>query len=103
MPRRTKPCPVTITEHARERYQQRGGAGRLTAALVRRRLLVWLRIGLPTGPGASVRVPLDGRLAAVLVPNSGQEPPGYTVVTVEVMHDEDGAGKGTFEEALPSA
>lgn len=81
MPRtRRKICRVFLTEHARQRYQERGGGqGELTAGEVRRRLLGMLPAGAEVR-NMAVEVPLGNGLVAVCVPELG----GYwSVVTVE--------------------
>lgn len=80
MPRaRRKICRVLLTEHACQRWKERGGQGELTAGEVRRRLLGLLPAGAEVR-NMAVEVPLGGGLVAVCVPELG----GYwSVVTVE--------------------
>ena len=70
--------PVVITSHARERYQERGGKGRLSAAKIRRHILGALAVGVEVVNDA-VEVQVGGGFWAVCVPMiSG----GWSVVTV---------------------
>lgn len=79
MPRRRRTATVMITDHARQRWRERGGAGELTAARVRRHLLGMLPSGAEVRDMA-IEVSLGDGLVAVCVP----ELDGYwSVVTVE--------------------
>lgn len=80
MPRtRRKICRVLLTEHALQRYKERGGQGELTAGEVRRRLLGLLPAGAEVR-NMAVEVPLGQGLVAVCVPELG----GYwSVATVK--------------------
>jgi len=78
MPRRGRKCKIILTEHARQRWKERGGKGKLTPAKVRQHLLGALPAGLEV-QNTAVEVPLCGGLFAVCVP----ELEGYwAVVTV---------------------
>lgn len=75
---------VVLTEHARRRWKERGGAGELTAAKVRRHLLGMLPSGAEVRD-AAIEVPLGDGFFAVCVPELG----GYwSVVTVEREQEE---------------
>lgn len=68
MPKRTRPAKVIVTDHARQRWKERGGRGRLSADDVRRRLIGILPVGVEVNDMA-VSVPLKYGLAAVCVPD----------------------------------
>lgn len=77
MPRRRRTV-VVLTEHARQRWRERGGQGKLTAAKIRRHLLGYLPSGAEVRDMA-IEVPLGDGFFAVCVPELG----GYwSVVTI---------------------
>ncbi|MGB9886738.1 MAG: hypothetical protein ACPLRW_07070 [Moorellales bacterium] len=78
MPRRGRKCKVILTEHALQRWKERGGRGKLTAARVRRHLLGALPAGLEV-QNTAVEVPLGDGWFAVCVPEFGGF---WSVVTV---------------------
>lgn len=84
MPRRRKPAMVILTEHARQRWKERGGQGKLTAARVRRHLLGMLPSGAEVQDMA-IEVPLGDGFFAVCVPEFGGF---WTVVTVGRKQEE---------------
>jgi hypothetical protein len=76
---------VVITDHARQRWRERGGRGELTAGEVRRHLLGMLPAGAEVR-NMAIEVPLGGGLVAVCVP----ELEGYWLVaTVKRMEVRD--------------
>ena len=96
MPRiRRKICRVLITDHACQRFKERGGQGELTAGEVRRRLLGLLPAGAEVR-NMAVEVPLGQGLVAVCVPELG----GYwSVATVKKAE----AGKAEAEREREEA
>ncbi|MBO8169979.1 MAG: hypothetical protein H0Z35_12465 [Thermoanaerobacteraceae bacterium] len=77
MPRKLK-GRVVVTDHARRRYRERGGKGKLTSSRARRHLMGALRAGLDV-KNSSIEVPLGGGLYGVCVPEAWG---GWSVVTV---------------------
>lgn len=73
---------VILGAHARQRFNMRGGTGRLTAARVERSLRHTLRMGVQY-ENESVRAQIDAHLDAVCMPLSGAEGGGWLCVTVE--------------------
>jgi hypothetical protein len=76
-----KASQLQISDHARQRWLERGGQGNLTPTWVTKRLREALPLGSPVVEEA-VRVPLDETRDAVCVPNTGAEGGGWTCVTV---------------------
>jgi len=80
MPKHIK-SQLQISDHARQRWLERGGHGNLTPNRVIKRLKEILPVGSQVTEEA-VRVPLDETRDAVCVPNTGAEGGGWTCVTV---------------------
>jgi len=60
---------VIVTDHARERYKEHGGKGRLSALRIAKHLHPMLRTGIIPRKDLSVEVGIYPGLAAVCVPN----------------------------------
>jgi len=72
---------LQISEHARQRWLERGGQDNLTSSWVTKRLKEVLPLGM-TVLEEAVRVPMDDLRDVVCVPNTGAEGGGWTCVTV---------------------
>ena len=70
---------VVVTNHARQRYRERGGEGQLTAGRVRRHLQAQLRDGVVPGPDLDAVIPIGDGFRAVCVP---EVTGGWVVLTV---------------------
>lgn len=70
---------VVLSEHARQRWRERGGKGQLRPGHVRHHLLGLLHAGAQTAPGCTVEVPFEPGWRAVCAPLAEG---GWLVLTV---------------------